>query len=251
MTGSQASPARYALHYWPSIPGRGELVRLALEEAGASYDDVARRPAAEGAGVPVMLRVLRGELGGLRPLAPPVLVDGELVLAQAACILDHLATQHDLVAPGPRARLEALQLQLTVADLIGEAHDTHHPIGVSLHYEEQQPEAARRAALFVRERAPKFLGYLEDVLARGGGMHLVAARFSYVELSVAHVLDGLAYAFPRAFEGWRESIPGLLALRERTWARPRVAAYLASPRRLPFSEHGIFRRYPELDVDPG
>ncbi|UJR84634.1 glutathione S-transferase family protein [Sandaracinus amylolyticus] len=241
----------YRLYYWPEIPGRGEFVRLALEEAGAEYVDVARTPAKKGGGVPAILRVLEGELGGLLPFAPPVLIDpeGELVIAQTACILDHLASRHRALAGGgdhPR-RVAALQLQLTIADLVTETHDTHHPIAVERHYEEQKAEAARRTASFVRQRAPKFLGYFEDVLARGGGEHLVGDRFSYVELSLAHVLDGLAYAFPRAFVSWRASIPGLLALRDRAWARPRIAEYLASPRRIAFSEMGIFRHYPELD----
>ncbi|AKF02967.1 glutathione S-transferase family protein [Sandaracinus amylolyticus] len=241
----------YRLYYWPEIPGRGEFVRLALEDAGAEYVDVARTPAKKGGGVPAILRVLDGELGALPPFAPPVLFDpdGELVIAQTAAILDHLASRHRALAGGGdhARRVGALQLQLTIADLVSEAHDTHHPISVALTYEEQKAESARRAASFVRERAPKFLAYFEDVLARGGGEHLVGARFGYVELSIAHVLDGLAYAFPRGFASWRASIPGLLALRDRTWARPRIAAYLASPRRLAFSEAGIFRHYPELD----
>lgn len=240
----------YRLYYWPSIPGRGEFVRLALEEAGAPYVDVARGPAKQGGGARSILPVLHGELGGLRPFAPPVLVAGELVIAQTACILDHLARRHDLGARTDAQRTAALQLQLTIADLVAETHDVHHPIAVSQYYEDQQDEAARKATFFLRERAPKFLGYFEDLLERAGGAHFLGGRFSYVELSLAHVLDGLEYAFPRAFERWRAAYPGLLALRERTWARPRIAAYLTSPRRIAFSEEGIFRHYPELDAPP-
>lgn len=238
----------YRLYYWPSIPGRGEFVRLALEEAGASYVDVARTPAAEGGGAGAILPVLRGELGGLRPFAPPVLVDGTQVIAQTACILDHLARRHDLGTPDDAHRTTALQLQLTIADLVSETHDVHHPIAVSLYYADQKDEAARRATLFLRERAPRYLGYFEDLLQRSGGVHLIGERCSYVELSLAHVLDGLEYAFPRAFEPWRAAYPHLVAMRERTWARPRIAAYRSSPRRIAFSEDGIFRHYPELDA---
>jgi hypothetical protein len=42
--------------------------------------------------------------------------------------------------------------------------------------------------------------------------------------------------------------PELLALRERVRELPRIAAYLASGRRMPFNQDGIFRRYPELDA---
>ena len=40
----------YELHYWPRIQGRGEFVRLALEQAGAEYVDVARGPKSSGGG---------------------------------------------------------------------------------------------------------------------------------------------------------------------------------------------------------
>ncbi len=233
---------RYALYYWPSIPGRGDFVRLALEEAGAPYVDVARTH--EGAAA--VGRVLKGELGGLRPFAPPVLVHGKRAIAQTAAILCYLAPRHGLV-PDERRGIEALQLQLTIADLVAEAHDTHHPIAVSLYYHEQQREAGRRASFFVRERAPKFLAYFESIAERNDG-HMVADGFTYVDLSMMHVLDGLAYAFPKAFVSWSKTTPRLLAIRDEVRARPRVAAYLKSERRLPFNEDGIFRRYPELDA---
>lgn len=243
--------AVYELYYWPSIPGRGEFVRLALEESGAAYEDVARVRGARA-----IAPLLRGEVGGaLRPFAPPILLerrpDGSArTIAQTAVILDHLAARHALVPPGDEdARRDALQTQLTIADLVGETHDVHHPIAVSLHYEDQRTEAARRASFFVRERVPKFLGYFEDLAARGGGAHLVGGVFTYVDLSIAQVLDGLEHAFPRAFaSSWRASIPRLVAIRERVRARPRIAAYLASERRIPLGEQGIFRHYPELDL---
>jgi glutathione S-transferase len=233
----------YGLYYWPSIPGRGELVRLALEDAGAPYVDVARTH--EGAAA--VARVLRGELGGLRPFAPPVLVHGDLAIAQTAAILQYLAPRHGLVPEGPRAAIAAHQLQLTISDLVSEVHDTHHPIAPSLYYEQQTTEARRKAEHFVRERAPKYLGYFESVLATSGE-HLLKEGFSYVDLSIMHVLDGLAYAFPRGLESLRPQIPALLALRERMHARPRIVDYLNSTRRIPFNQNGIFRHYPELDV---
>ncbi len=230
----------YELYYWPSIPGRGELVRLALEDAGASYVDVGRQ-----AGADAVVRILKRHDDGLAPFAPPVLVHGERTIAQTANILLYLAPWLGLVEESEHARLDAHQLQLTIADLVSEVHDTHHPIAVSLYYEDQKAEAARRTKHFIRERIPKFLGYFERTIGPRG--HLVQDSFSYVDLSMAHVIDGLEYAFPRALAALSPKIPKLLALREAVLARPRVAAYRASERWIGFNEDGIFRRYPGLD----
>jgi glutathione S-transferase len=239
----------YELYYWPTIQGRGEFVRLLLEEAGAPYVDVARLPASKGGGVPAMMKVMRGGHGVL-PFAPPFLKHGELIVAQTANILLYLGPRHGLAPEGEPGRLAANQLQLTIADLVGEAHDTHHPIAGSLYYEDQKPEALRRSADFVRERLPKLLGYFERVLKQSGGSYLVDDALSYVDLSMFQVLEGIGYAFPRALARVAPTIPGLAALRDRVAERPRIAAYLASKRRLPWNESGIFRRYPELDAEP-
>jgi len=238
----------FELYYWPSIQGRGEFVRLALEEAGAAYVDVARLPAAKGGGVAAMRKLMSAHAGGLEPFAPPFLKAGDLIIAQTANILLYLGPHLGLVGESEADRLRANQLQLTIADLVGEAHDTHHPLSTSLYYEDQKPEARRRATAFVHERLPKFLGYLERVLEHGGRRHLLGGALSYVDLSAFQVIEGLEYAFPHGMAGLAPSIPLLLALRDRVAARPRIAEYLASKRRLPFNEDGIFRRYPELDV---
>lgn len=237
------------LYYWPGIQGRGELVRLALEAAGADYVDVARLPATKGGGVAAMQKLMAKGAGGLEPFAPPFLKVGDLVIAQTANILLYLGPRLGLVPEGDAARFAANQLQLTIADLVGEVHDTHHPISTGLYYEDQKPEALRRATAFVRERMPKFLGYFERVLRHGGGRHLVGDALSYVDLSAFQVIEGLSYAFPRAMAAFAPQIPKLLTLRDHVATRPRVAQYLGSKRRIPFNESGIFRRYPELDVD--
>ncbi len=240
----------YELYYWPGIQGRGEFVRLLLEEAGAEYVDVARRAESEGGGVPALMRFLEGNGRGLRPFAPPFLVHGELVLAQTANILAYLAPRHGLVAEDAATRAETLQMELTIADFVAEVHDVHHPVAASLYYEDQKPEAARRAGHFVRERIPKFLGYFESVLAknpRGAGRFLVGSALSYADLSMFQVIAGLKYAFPNAFGRIAPELPALVALGEAVAARPRIRAYLASERRLPFNQHGLFRHYPELD----
>lgn len=243
--------ARYRLYYWPTIQGRGEFVRLALEEACAPYDDVARMPEKKGGGVGAIMRVLAGAergRGGLRPLAPPVLAVGDLVVAQTAEILRVIAPRLGLVPKREASQIGAHQIQLTIADVVAEAHDVHHPIAVSLYYEDQKAEARRRARHFTGERIPKYLGWLESVLADAGGKHMLGARVSYVDLSVFQLLSGLDYAFPRAMKEQARRIRGLRALAERVASRPRVAAYLGSPRRLPWSEHDVFRHYPELDA---
>ena len=247
---TESADARYELYYWPGLQGRGEFVRLLFEEAGVPYVDVARLPASEGGGVQAIQRILRGEGTGLRPFAPPVLKVGDRLIAQVANILQFLAPRLGLVPDDPRRQLEAHQIQLTIADLVAEAHNTHHPISPGLYYEDQKTEARRYAAAFTSQRLPKFLGYFEEILGRqaaSGGEWLLGDGFSYVDLSMFQVMSGLKYAFPNAFARVAPDVPRLLALRGRVAARPRVAAYLASERRLPFNEHGIFRRYPELD----
>lgn len=245
-------PSTYQLYYWPGLPGRGEFVRLVLEQAGAAYDDVARRPEAEGGGAAAVVRQL-GDRAGLRPLAPPVLVHGELRLAQSAVICAYLGDRHGLAPDGSRERLEVLQLQLTLADLVTEAHDTHHPVGAGAYYEDQRPEAKRHATQFVQARMPKFLRYFESVLGAnrtGQGRHLYGDRLTYVDLCMDQVLRGLEHGFPRAFQSLAPELPGLLALRDHVGGLPRIAAYRGSDRYEPFNQHGIFRHYPELDLDP-
>jgi glutathione S-transferase len=238
---------KYELYYWPSIPGRGEFVRLALEDVGAPYVDVARVPKR---GVDALFPVLGGSLGGARPFAPPVLRAGKLVIAQTANILAYLGPKHGLVPRSEALDLEARQHQLTIADLVAEAHDTHHPIGSSLYYEDQKPESKRRSTAFLDARMPKYLGYFEEVLAankKSRGKWLVGRDRTYVDLSMFQVIEGLRYAFPKRFGRYSKKIPKLMALSDRVAARPRIAAYAASPRRIAFNEDGIFRHYPELD----
>jgi glutathione S-transferase len=240
---------RYELYYWPGIQGRGEFVRLALEEARARYVDVARLPRREGGGVPALVRLMEDESVKRRPFAPPYLKAGRVLIGQTANILHFLGPRLKLAAAGEADRLWVHQLQLTLADLVDETHDTHHPIAVSLYYEDQKPEARRRTRHFLAERVPKYLDYFEGVLManpRGKG-HLVGKALTYADLSAFQVIEGLRYAFPKTMVRLARKWPRLAALREMVAARPNVAAYLASPRRIPFNEDGIFRHYPELE----
>ncbi|HUF80934.1 MAG TPA: glutathione S-transferase [Burkholderiales bacterium] len=241
---------KYELYYWPHIPGRGEFIRLALEEGGADYVDVARRPESEGGGRPAVQRMLEKAADGRTPFAPPLLKHGNLLVSQTANILLYLGPRLGLVPEDDASRVWAHQLQLTLADLVLEAHDSHHPIAKSLYYEEQKAEALRRSENFRTLRLPKFLGYFERVLGENpaGGGHLVGGALSYVDLSMFQVLGGLNYAFPSTMASLRAAHPGLLALHRRVMERPRIAAYLVSDRRLPYNQHGLFRHYPELDA---
>ena len=236
----------YELYYWPTIQGRGEFVRLALEEAGADYVEVARRPG----GGEAMQRLTDGAAAEHPPFAPPFLKHGEVLIAQTANILFYLGRRHGLAPRDEAGRLWAHQLQLTIADVVDEAHDTHHPIASTLYYEDQQPEAKRRAADFIANRIPKYLGYFERVLERNpaGGRHLIGRRVGYCDLSLFQLVAGLRYGFPRAMAKLEPGFPRVVALHDSVAARPHIAAYLRSPRRIAFNEHGIFRRYPELDT---
>ena len=242
------TPVPYELYYWPNIPGRGEFVRLVLEQAGAPYVDVGRKPRAEGGGFEAVVAFYAGKSDGHPVFAPPVLKQGDLVLAQTAAICHFLGRRHGLAPADETGEAQALELQLTIADLVDEVHDTHHPISAALYYEQQKPAAKRRAAYFVGERLPRFLGYFERVLEHNGGGVLVGKALSHADLSLFQALEGLVYAFPRAFAKASAATPGLLGLRERVRTQPRIAAYLASERRMPFNQEGIFRHYPELDA---
>jgi glutathione S-transferase len=235
---------RYELFYWPSIQGRGEFVRLALEAARADYVDVAR------VDIQAMLDAMEKDTQANPPFAPPFLRDGDLVVAQTANILHYLGPRLGLAPEDERVRLWLHQLQLTVEDLVVDVHDTHHPAGASRYYEEQQEAARARAEYFTGERAAELLSYFERILGLNpaGAGFMVGNRLTYVDLSMFQVVAGLRYAFPRMMARLEPSIPGLVALHDRVTREPAVAAYLDSSRRIPFNEDGIFRHYPELDA---
>jgi glutathione S-transferase len=250
MTHTRKHQASYELYYWPSIQGRGEFVRLAFEEAGVPYVDVARLPQKKGGGYAAIQTFVQGERKGLLPFAPPFLVSGEVVLAQVANILMWLGPRLGLAPNDEAERFAVNQHQLTVADLVTEVHDTHHPIATGLYYEDQKPAAKKRAKFFVEQRLPRFLSYFEDILQRnerGEGRLLVGEQLTYADLSPFQVMTGLDYAFPNAFARVSRDVPLLCALRDSVATRPNIAAYLASERRLPNNNDDIFRRYPELD----
>lgn len=238
----------YELYYWPTIQGRGEFVRLALEEGRAQYRDIARE-SGKGTGIQAMMRILNAR-AEWRPFAPPFLKAGRLLIGQTANILQFLGPRLGIVPRAQAGRLWAHELQLTIADFVVEIHDTHHPVAGSLYYEDQKKEARRRATDFLKNRVPKFLGYFEKMLAQNvaGKRYMLDAQLTYVDLSIFQIISGLNYAFPYAMANASRKYPRLLALHSRIQDRPRIAAYLASPRRIPFNNEGIFRHYPELDA---
>ena len=233
---------RYELYYWPMIQGRGEYVRLALEEAGAAYRDVAREE-----GIAAMTTMLQAD-SDTPPFAPPFLKAGRRVIGQTANILLFLGNRHGLAPKAEAGQLWVHQLQLTVTDFVVEIHDTHHPLGPTLYYEDQRAPAKKRTAEFWNERVPKFLGYFEQILANSGGAYVTGRRLTYVDLSLFQIIAGLRYAFPNRMAAFERSIPGLVALHDRVAARPNISAYLASERRIAFNEDSIFRHYKALDA---
>jgi glutathione S-transferase len=239
----------YELYYWPDIQGRGEFVRLALEEAGADYIDVARNSAGEGGGGGALMAFLERRDIAHPPFAAPFLKDGDIVIGQTAAILLYLGERCGLAPKNEAQKLWTHQIQLTIADLVGETHDTHHPLSGELYYEDQKPESLRRAKHFREERIPKFLNWFETILTRNpkGASHLVGDAISYADLSLFQVVEGLLYAFPRRMKQALAEAPRVAALHHAVARRPRIRAYLDSDRRLAFNEQGIFRHYPELD----
>ncbi|MGF6254785.1 glutathione S-transferase [Ensifer sp. LBL] len=239
----------YELYYWDGIQGRGEFVRLALEDAGATYVDVTREP---GRGTGEMMKLMESTVEAHIPFAPPFLRDGDQIISHVANILFYLGPRLGLAPKDEAQRWFANGLQLTITDFIAEVHDTHHPIATSKYYEDQTQEAKARAAEFVTNRIPKFLGYFERVLAQNpdGNGHAIGNAVTYVDLSLFQVIEGLRYAFPKAMRHDEVRFPNLIRLHALVKSRPNIAAYLASPRRLAFNEDGIFRRYPELDIAP-
>lgn len=246
---SASQHEKYELHYWPTIQGRGEFVRLALEYAAIEYSDVARGPTSAGGGEEALMESLQRADKHRAPFAPPYLKTVDMVIGQTANILLFLGNRHALAPVDEAGWLWAHQLQLTIADFVVEAHDTHHPLGVTLYYEDQQAEAKRRTNEFLQHRVPKFFGYFERVIERNadGGEWMVGDETTYVDLSMFQVIEGMRYAFPRAMERLESDYPRLVDLHARVAGLPRIAAYLKSPRRVAFNEDDIFRRYAALD----
>jgi glutathione S-transferase len=239
----------YRLYYWPGIQGRGEYVRLALEEGDARYVDFALLAEERGGGVPALVRFLEGRDIARPPFAPPFLQAGRQLIGQTANILLFLGPRLRLVPRDTAGRLWVNQLQLTLADLVSEVHDTHHPLAGGLYYAQQKAAARRRSRDFLANRLPKFLGFFERVIERNRalGPWMVGRSLSYADLSMAQVLAGLQYAFPKASRVQLRKCRHLRALHEAVFARPRIQRYVNSGRRLAFNNDGIFRHYPELD----
>jgi len=239
----------YEFFYWPEIQGRGEFIRLALEDAGAAYVDVARGMESEGRGVPAMLDLMRGEGTSHIPFAPPFLRDGDTIVSHTAAILLYLGGRIGLAPSDERGRLWTHQIQLTITDIVQEVYNSHHPIDEDKWFHEQRHEAIARATVFRRDRMPKFLGWFERILqANPAGVdYLVGDSVSYADLSLFQLVEGLRFAFPLACELELAALPRVTSLHNAVAERSRLKAYLASERRVPFKETGIFRRYAELD----
>jgi glutathione S-transferase len=241
----------YELYYWDGLQGRGEFVRLALEDAGADYVDIVRGAKKDGQGTGAMMKIIESKSEPQIPYAPPFLKDGELIVPQVANILFYLGPKLGLAPKDEKLRFVANGLQLTIADMVTEVHDTHHPLASGLYYEDQKDAAKVRAKDFIDNRIPKFIGYFERVLKQNphGSRHMIGDKTTYVDLSIFQLVEGLHYAFPRATKKFSKQYPHVQALHDAVLERPNIAAYVDSERRIPFNESGIFRHYPELDQD--
>lgn len=192
----------YHLVYWPGLPGRGEHVRLALEEAGASYTDTAHIK--DGINE-VLAQIDSKNIGddtSPPPLAPPILKHGDLTINQTPNILLYLGPKLGL-APKPGDDDEdglfiVNELALTALDgLSNEPHDCHHPIASGLYYEDQKEESLRKSKDYVANRLPKFVGYFERVLkskASGDGPWLYGGKLTYADLVLFQVSPVYAWA---------------------------------------------------------
>ncbi|MCJ1456587.1 hypothetical protein MMC28_006949 [Mycoblastus sanguinarius] len=247
--------ADYELLYWPSHPGRGEHIRLCFEEAGIPYKDTTNESKEKG--MSALLSLISPEATGTAanppPFAPPMLRHGDLLLAQAPNILLYIGPRLGLVPDHENALYHVNQLALTALDgLSNEVHDTHHPVGVNLYYEEQKAEALKKSEDFRERRLPKFLGYFERVLAgeaSNGGEWLYGGQLTYADLVLWQCLDGVRFAFPNCFERARKSgeYTKVFGLMEQVEKRENIKSYLKSERRQPYN-NGIYRYYPELDA---
>lgn len=256
---------QYELLYHPSIPGRGEFIRLCFEATGVPYTDVANEKSdgysAVQAACIQKTTSPEGVEGNPPVFSPPALrvpgagKDGKqpLLISQTPNILMYLAERLGLAPDDEAATYHVYQLAFTALDLNNEVHDTHHPLAVAQYYEDQK-EAALRKATDVREnRLPKFLGYFEanpkfnEKNGGGAGKYLVGDRLTFADLVVWQVLDGLFFAFPKEMEARKAEHEALLGgFYESVKQEGGLKEYLKSERRLPYSQ-GIFRYYPELD----
>lgn len=253
LSPDQESP--YELLYWPTVPGRGEHVRLAFEAANVPYNDISN----DEDDIKLLLSHTSdknyGDSINPPPFAPPLLRHGDLLISQTSNILLYLASKLDLVPSqeeDPNGIYFINALALTALDgLSNEAHDTHHPIDISLYYEDQKEEAKRRATNYTRTRLPKFLGYFERVLsgeAIQGGKWLYGGRLTYADLVLFQTVDGVTHAFPKAVGKLKKGgeYNKVFALVDQVRGLENIKSYLESGRRKPYGQ-GIYRYYEELD----
>tara|TARA_A100001391_G_scaffold7621_5_gene4898 strand:+ start:10017 stop:10736 length:720 start_codon:yes stop_codon:yes gene_type:complete len=235
----------YQLFYWPSIPGRGEFVRLFMEAAELEYEDVARTDGADA--LVEDLHARGGEEGGIRPFAPPYLVDDDVVIGQTALILLYLSDKEGLGSGDLATDLKLMQVQMDIADLVEEIHGSHHPIAPSLYYADQMDAAFEKAADLRATRIPKYLIHFDNALAANGGPFMLGDQWSHVDTSLFQLMEGLDYAFPNYMAQMQGTWANLEALQTAVPDIEGLAPYLASERRMEFNEDGLFRHYEELD----
>ncbi|KAG5915913.1 hypothetical protein E4U42_007875 [Claviceps africana] len=246
---------KYELIYWPGIPGRAEFIRLLFEEAGVAYLDTAKKESEAVSRVTALTAAEnKGDKNNAPALACPALKHGDVMLFQTPNILLYLAPKLGLAPAAGNAMYQLNQIVLTILDFLSnEVHDTHHPMGPSATYEDQKPEAKKRAESFKTDRLPKFLAYIQRVLdgeASGEGPWLHGGNFTYADLVLFQGIHGTEFAFPNTMKKMRDSgkYDGVFNLVRAVGDRPNIKEYLTSDRRASYST-GIWRHYPELDEE--
>jgi len=229
------------LWYWPDLPGRGEFIRLFCEAGEVDYTDMAREQGADA-----LVEHMHG-LEGRRPFAPPYIEDDGIVVGQTPLVLQYLSDKHGLGSGEMETDLQLFQLQIDIADFVEEVHSVHHPIAHDLFYADQMDAAFEKAGYFRAQRIPKFLIHFDNAIAAGGGPFSLGQQWSHVDTSLFQLMEGLDYAFPNYMKEMQGSWPHLEGLQGIVPEIEPLAEYLASERRIEFSEDGIFRHYEELD----
>lgn len=234
----------YQLWYWPDIPGRGEFIRLPMEAAGIAYSEPARTAADGLAAVAAYLETLDQQPA----FAVPLLDTGSEQIAQTPNILAFLGEEHGIGPAGAAQRRYLNQLQIDMADFAEEMHSTHHPVSAYLYYEDQKAEAARVAEAFRTDRVGKYLAHFERAARTSDGDWLVGDEWSCGDTSMAQLLDGLCYAFPRRMAILAPEFRKLQTIRRKISALAGIVSYRQSSRWQAFNQEGLLRHYPEHDA---
>ena len=202
----------YRLFYWEKR-GRGEQIRLLLNELGQEYEDVY---------VPMneeFMKLKRQGPGTLYFGSVPMLEDGDFKLAQGPVIMNYLGRKHGLMPADlqPAAKTEAMvvgaeDMRMAYFRLLGDGREEKQAKFVGGAWNDRWLSA--------------WSGLIE---LNGDTGYLVGSTLTQADLAVWDALDaiitwidGATFASFARVQKFYESIK----------ARPAIASYLASDRRI-------------------